>query len=314
MCRYVRDFSLSMLQRKEHLTHTTLVCLSSLDLLNTYPIRRYVVKAADEARARGNVLVLVRTTAITHTLVAPTLRSTRKSESPLVEKYGCQLTTFESKKRLTCEIGRFLKAIIRFGLLDELADEYSTELEEKKLPKDKKGLLALFKTHEDTVHLFDEADQGEAVGVTYEECCRGDMKKCKVLPFQHKLCNYVEYMSMGILDAEIEGNSVIPKPQFIEEILSLPNCDILEDQVKDDEDFRGSSGLFISPPVFQEDSEGVKQCGESEMGKFIDFFAKYVFFFSLLTRTFLIFSPTHTHTQIPVRLISLDSIDTHLKI
>ena len=46
-----------------------------------------IVQMADEARARGNIMVYIRTTAITHTLVAPAIHSTRKSESPLVKKY-----------------------------------------------------------------------------------------------------------------------------------------------------------------------------------------------------------------------------------
>ena len=45
-----------------------------------------IVQMADEARARGNIMVYIRTTAITHTLVAPAIHSTRKSESPLVKK------------------------------------------------------------------------------------------------------------------------------------------------------------------------------------------------------------------------------------
>ena len=179
-----------------------------------------IVQMADEARARGNIMVYVRTTAITHTLVAPGIHSTRKSESPLIKKYGCQVTNFGKEKKMTCEIGRFLKALESYGLLQEKLDEYSKEMgdffKDKLESRKRTDLIKFFEEFEETKDLFDEGS-----GVSYEECCyrpEGGVSKCKVLPFRHRLCTYIEYLPQGILDAELEGNSAIPKPQFIEEV------------------------------------------------------------------------------------------------
>ena len=126
---------------------------------------------------------------------------------------------------MTCEIGRFLKALESYGLLQEKLDEYSKEMGEffkdKVENRKRTELIKFFEEFPETKDLFNEG-----MGVSYEECCYNPeggtdgkaVSKCKVLPFRHRLCTYIEYLPQGILDAELEGNSAIPKPQFIEEV------------------------------------------------------------------------------------------------
>ena len=71
---------------------------------------------------------------------------------------------------MTCEIGRFLKALESYGLLQEKLDEYSKEMGEffpNPIREQKTyGIDQVLRRVPETKDLFNEG-----VGVSYEECC-----------------------------------------------------------------------------------------------------------------------------------------------